>query len=189
MTQTNPFRLAVDAGMILAFTLTAFFALTSATIPVLAGDGPLAPTGSHSLTAAGTEQVSAEPNTVTAVIGLEVLRPTVREAVSDAQAVMTDVWGALRAGNIAESDIRAGHFSIYSDRFGPAGVLHEDQMHYHASNTVFITIRDLDSIDAVLDAVIDAGANNIYSVDFTLPVPAAVETGTRAGAGRRLGQN
>lgn len=189
MTQTNPFRLAVDAGMILAFTLTAFFALNSATIPVLAGGGPLAPTGSHSLTAAGAEQVSAEPNTATAVIGMEVLRPTVKEAVSDAQAVMTDVWGALRAGNIAESDIRAGHFSIYSDRFGPDGVLHEDRIYYHASNTVFITIRDLDSIDAVLDAVIDAGASNIYSVDFTLPVPAALETDTHAGAGRRLGQN
>lgn len=189
MTQTNPFRMAVDIGMILAFTLTAFFALISAAVPVLAGDAPLPSTGSHLLTAAGNEQVSMEPNTATAVIGMEVLRPTVREAVSDAQAVMTDVWDALRAGNIAEADIQTGHFSIYSDRFGPDGVLHEDKIYYHASNTIFITIRDLDSIDAVLDAAIDAGASNIYSVDFTLPVPAAVETGTHAGAGRRLGQN
>lgn len=188
MTQTNPIRMAVDVGMILAFTVTAIFALTSVTIPALAGEATLPPTGSHILTSASTEQVSIQPDTATAVIGMEVLRPTVKEAVSEAQTVMTDVWGALREGNIAAEDIRTGHFSIYSDRFGPDGLLHDDQMFYHASNTIFITIRDLETIDAVLDAVIDAGASSIYSVDFTLPVPAAIETGTHAGAGQRLGQ-
>ena len=52
-------------------------------------------------------------------------------------------------------------------------------MRYHATNTLFITIRDLDSIDAVLDAAIDAGANNIYSVDFTLADPAQLRLNPR----------
>lgn len=171
MPQTNPIRMAVDVGMILAFTVTAFFVLISAAIPVLAGGNPLASPGSRLFTAAGNEPVRVEPDTATAVIAMDILRPTVKEAVSEAQAVMTDVRGALRAGNVAEADIRTGHFSIYSDRFGPDGLQHDDRMYYHASNTIFITIRDLDRIDAVLEAVIDAGASNIYSVDFTLPVP------------------
>lgn len=189
MPQTNPFRMTVDIGMILAFTLIALFSLTSATIPALAGDEPLASTGSHSLTAAGTEHVNTEPNMATAVIGMEVLRPTVKEAVSAAQTVMTDVWAALVAQNIDESDIRISHLNIFAERLGPDGLRNDNQTRYHASNTLLITIRDLDSIDAVLDAVIDAGASNIYSVDFSLPDPAALESETHARADPRPRQN
>ena len=162
MRHTNPIRMAVDLGMILSFTLTALFALISATTPALAGKDLPAPTGPHAVTAAGKGTVSIEPNIATATIGVEVLRPTVKEASSAAQTVLADVWAALVAQSIDESDIRISHLNIFAERFGPAGLLNEDEMRYHASNTLFITIRDLDSIDAVLDAAIDASANNIH---------------------------
>lgn len=180
MPYTNPIRMAVDLGMILAFTLTALFVLLPGTPPVLADvsfltstgtDSPAA-AGSHAVTAADKGIVSIEPDVATATIGVEILRPTVKEATSVAQ-------------NIDESDIRIGHINIYAERLGPNGLLNENQTRYHANNTLLITIRDLDTIDAVLDAAIDAGANNIYSVDFSLPGPAAVESETRVAAGLR----
>ncbi|MDE0199189.1 MAG: SIMPL domain-containing protein [Caldilineaceae bacterium] len=190
MPYTNPFRMAVDLGMILAFALTALFVLFPGTPPVLAdatfltstGTESPASTGLHAVTAAGKATVSIEPNVATATIGVEVLSPTVKEATSAAQAVMEDIWAALVAQNIDESDIRISHLNIFAERLGPGGLLNENQARYHASNTFLITIRDLDSIDAVLDAAIDAGANNIYSVDFSLPDPAAVESEARADA-------
>lgn len=183
MPHTNPIRMTIDLGMMLAFTLTALLALTATTIPALADkELPLA-AAPHAVTAAGKGAASIEPDLATATIGVEILRPTVKEATSAAQAVLTDVWAALVAQNIDESDIRIGHINIYAERLGPDGLLNENQTRYHASNTLLITIRDLDSIDAVLDAAIDAGANNIYSVDFSLPDPAAVESETHAGAG------
>ena len=185
MPHTNPLRMTVDLGMILAFTLTALFALAATTIPALAGKELPAAVGSHAVTAAGKGAVSIEPDLATATIGVEVLRPTVKEASSAAQAVLTDVWAALVAQNIDESDIRISHLNIFAERLGPDGLLNENQTRYHASNTLLITIRDLDTIDAVLDAALDAGANNIYSVDFSLPDPAAVESEARAGAGSR----
>jgi len=190
MPYTNPIRVAVDLGMILAFTLTALFVLLPGTPPVLADaafltstgtDSPVS-TGAHVVTAAGKETVSIGPNVATATIGVEILRPTVKEATSAAQAVMEDVWAALVAQNVDASDIRINHLNIFAERLGPDGLLSENQTRYHASNTLFITIRDLDSIDAVLNAAIDAGANNIYSVDFSLSDPAAVESETHAGA-------
>ncbi len=189
MPQTNPFRMAIDIGMILAFTLTAFFVLFSATTPAWTDAVSLAPAGTHPVPIADKGVVSTEPHIATAVIGMEVLRPTVKEAVSAAQTVVTDVWDALHARNIAPSDIRISHYNIYAEPFGPDGIRNEDEMRYHASNTIFVTIRDLDSIDAVLDAAIDAGASNIYSVDFTLPDPAAVDSETHARAGPRPRQN
>ena len=193
MPDTNPFRMAVDLGMILTLALTALFVLLPGTPPVLAdaafltstGAEPPALTGPPAVTAAGKGTVSIEPRAATATIGVEILRPTVKEATSAAQVVMEDVWAALVAQNIDESDIRISHLNIFAERLGPNGLLNENQTRYHASNTLFITIRDLDAIDAVLDAAIDAGANNIYSVDFSLPGPAAVESGTSVAAGLR----
>ena len=182
MPHTNPIRMTVDLGMILAFTLTALFALATATIPALAGKELPASTGSHAVTAAGKGAVSTEPDVATATIGVEILRPTVKEATSAAQVVMEDVWAALVAQNIDESDIQISHLNIFAERLGPDGQMNENQTRYHASNILLITIRDLDSIDAVLDAALDAGANNIYSVDFSLSDPAAVESEARAGA-------
>ena len=176
MRHTNPFKMAVDLGMILAFTLTALLGLSAATPTAVAGAQPPGP---HALTAAGKNAAVIEPNVATATIEVELLRPTVKEATSAAQAVMADVWAALLAQRIDESDIRASHLSVFAGRFGPGGLLNEDEMRYHASNTLFITIRDLDSIDAVLNAAIDAGANNIYSVDFTLPDPAQLRLNPR----------
>lgn len=189
MPYTNPIRMAVDLGMILAFTLTALFVLLPGTPSVLADaafltstgiDSPAA-AGAHAVTATGKETVSIEPHVATATIGVEILSPTVKEATSASQAVMEDVWAALVAQNVDASDIRISHLNIFAENFGPDGLLNENQTRYHASNTLFITIRDLDSIDAVLDAAISAGANNIYSVDFSLPDPAAVESETHAG--------
>ena len=193
MPYTNPIRMTVDLGMILAFTLTALFVLLPGTPPVLVdaafltslGTASPAAAGPHAVTAAGKEIVSIEPDVATATIGVEILRPTVKEATSAAQAVMTDVWAALVAQNIDESDIRISHLNIFAERLGPDGLLNENHTRYHANNTLLITIRDLDSIDAVLDAAIDAGANNIYSVDFNLPDPAALESETHASAGPR----
>ena len=190
MPHTNPIRMAVDLGMILAFILTALFVLLPGTPPVLAdaafltstGTGSPASSGPHAVTAAGKGAVGIEPDLATAAIGVEILSPTVKEATSAVQAVMTDVWAALVAQNIDESDIRISHLNIFAERLGPDGRLNENQTRYHASNTLLITIRDLDSIDAVLDAAIAAGANNIYSVDFSLSDPAAVESEARAGA-------
>jgi len=66
MPYTNPFRRAVDLGMILAFTLTALFVLFPGTPPVLAdaafltstGTDSPALTGPHAVTAAGKGAVS-----------------------------------------------------------------------------------------------------------------------------------
>ena len=45
-----------------------------------------------------------------------------------------------------------------------------------------VTVRDLDRVGDVLDAVIEAGANNIWGVSFGLEDPAAPQAEARAKA-------
>ncbi len=160
-----------------------FIANTASPAPAaMARAESLTATNSHSVTVVGEGTVSIQPDIATASIGVEVVRPTVREASVAAQSIMEEVQAALLAQNLDETDIQTRHFSIFAERFGPGGLLDEDDVRYRVSNTVFITIRDLESIGDVLDAAIDAGANNIYGVDFSLADPASVESEARAQA-------
>ncbi|MFL7811946.1 MAG: SIMPL domain-containing protein, partial [Anaerolineae bacterium] len=53
---------------------------------------------------------------------------------------------------------------------------------YRVSNMVNVTIRDLDTVGEVLDAVIEAGANNIWGVSFTIEDPSAAQADARSDA-------
>lgn len=102
---------------------------------------------------------------------------------------MEQVHAALLAQDIEDTDIQTRHFSIFAEPFGFNGLSNEDEVRYRVSNTVLITIRDLASIGDVLDAAIEAGAHNIYGVNFRLADPAAVESEARAGGGGRPRQS
>ena len=173
-------------GLVATMTLiliAVFVANTASPAPAaMAREEMLTLPNSHSVTVVGEGTVSIQPDIATASIGVEVVRPTVREASEAAEAIMAEVQTALLAQNIDETDIQTLHFSIFAERFGPGGLLDEDDVRYRVSNTVFITIQDLESIGDVLDAAIDAGANNIYGVDFSLADPASVESEARAKA-------
>ncbi len=181
-------KLKTNAAIGLVATMTlvliaVFIANTASPAPAaMAREERLTVPSSHSVTVVGEGTVSIEPDIATASIGVEVIRPTVREASVAARSIMEEVQAALLSQSIDEMDIQTRHFSIFAERFGPSGLLDEDEVHYRVSNTVFITIRDLESIGDVLDAAIDAGANNIYGVDFSLANPATVESEARAKA-------
>jgi uncharacterized protein YggE len=160
-----------------------FIANTASPAPAaMAREEGLSVAGSHSVTVVGEGTVSIEPDIATASIGVEVVRPSVREASVAAQTIMEEVQAALLSQSIDGVDIQTRHFSIFAERFGPGGLLNEDEVRYRVSNTVFITIRELESIGDVLDAAIEAGANNIYGVDFSLANPATVESEAREQA-------
>jgi uncharacterized protein YggE len=53
---------------------------------------------------------------------------------------------------------------------------------YIVSNMVNVTIRDLDKVSTVLDAVVEAGANNIWGVNFSLEDQTTAQADARAKA-------
>ncbi|MEJ2733424.1 MAG: SIMPL domain-containing protein [Anaerolineae bacterium] len=58
----------------------------------------------------------------------------------------------------------------------------EAQPLYRVSNMVNVTIRDLESVGDVLDAVVEAGANNIWGITFAVDDPSDALANARAGA-------
>ena len=172
--------ICLAATIAIAFT-TLFFATAPPLAPAaLASDKTTASASTKSVTVVGEGVVNIEPDVATARIGVVVLRTTVREASSEANGIMQAVKAVLLAQNIEEKDIQTRHFDISAERYGPEGLLPEEQVQYRVRNTAYVTIRNLDNIGDILDAAIEAGANDIGSVRFSLENPAAVESEARA---------
>jgi uncharacterized protein len=134
------------------------------------------------ITVVGEGKVTLEPDIARVTIGVETVTDTVKDASDQNRAAVEAVLAALVEQGIAEEDIQTSGFSIFAERFGPEGPLAEGDVRYRVSNNVMVTIRDLDSVGTILDAAIEAGANNIYGVEFALDDPNVAESDARAAA-------
>lgn len=142
----------------------------------------LSPTPSlteHALTVLGQGTVSASPDVASASIGVETVAPTVAEATRENSATMATVIARLKEMGVAENDIQTAGYSISSQpepAATPAGA------GYRVSNVVQAKIRDLQQVGPILDGAIQAGANQVYGVTFSLEDRAAAEAQARAAA-------
>lgn len=122
----------------------------------------------RTITVVGEGKVSIRPDVARANIGVDVLKNSVKEASAENKTVLDAVLAALKEQGIAEKDIQTSGYSIYAERYGNEGPLPENKVNYRVSNNVSVIIRDLDKVGAVLDAAVEAGANNIYGIEFIL---------------------
>lgn len=146
----------------------------------------------HSVTVVGEGVVTIEPDIANANIGVEVVEDGLQDAVAAARVTMEAVLSALMEAGVAEEDIQTSGFNIWAERnySAPPMPMAEssseeepaEQVRYHVTNNVLVVIRDLESIEGVLDAAIDAGANNIYGISFSLDDPSVVESEARQKA-------
>lgn len=136
----------------------------------------------RTITVVGEGKVRIKPDIAQATIGVEVMKPTVKEASSGAREVMEAVLKTLKEQGVDEKDIQTSGFSVYAERpYGPEG-LSENELLYRVSNQVAVTIRDLETVETVLGATMEAGANSIYGVTFSLADPSRVESEARKEA-------
>jgi uncharacterized protein YggE len=136
----------------------------------------------QTITVVGEGKVTLEPDIARVNIGVETVTSTVQAASAENRAAVEAVLAALEAQGIAEEDIQTSGFSIFAERYGPEGPLAEGDVRYRVSNNVMVTIRELDNVGTILDAAIEAGANNIYGVEFALDDPSSVESDARQQA-------
>lgn len=142
----------------------------------------------QTITVVGQGSVRIEPDVAQVSIGVETMAETVSEAVQENEVKMTSILEALAEAGIADKDVQTMHYSIQFERYPEplprvAGTESgEPQPQYRVSNMVTVTVRDLDKVGEVLDGVVEAGANNIWGVSFSLADPEAAQADARADA-------
>ena len=130
----------------------------------------------------GNGKVELKPDMASIYIGVHTEGPDAVEAVSSNNEKTQAVIDALIELGVAEEDIQTTNFSIYpQQRYDPQGQP-TGEIIYMVDNTVFVKVRDLDSIGAVLDSAVKAGANSINGISFDVEDKSAALSEARAAA-------
>ena len=149
-------------GLLLALSLIAI------SIPV-AAQQPDAPRG---VTVVGLGEVRAKPDLAVVRIGVVSQGATARAALDENNKSMQAILAALSGQAIAEGDVQTSQFTVQPRyHHDPEGQDPPRIDGYEVSNQVAVTIRNLDSLGAVLDLAVGVGSNQILGIDFTLADP------------------
>ena len=117
----------------------------------------------------GSGVVSLAADTATLQIGVNTRKESVKEAQKENANLMAAVMEAIKKAGIEEKDIMTSQFNVFSSYEYSTSVLGKETRtpYYEVQNTVTVIIHDLSMVGAVLDAVMDAGANTTYGISFS----------------------
>jgi uncharacterized protein YggE len=141
-----------------------------------AAEGP-----NRTITVIGEGTAAASPDLARVSIGVTTSAPTATEATKENNDKMTGIINTLKDLGIADKDIQTTNYSISPEFSSQKGETNQITG-YRVSDTVQVTVRNLDKIGTVLDQVTQAGANNISGISFSIENPATLRAEARAQA-------
>jgi uncharacterized protein YggE len=136
----------------------------------------------HTITVTGSGTAYGTPDVVLVGLGVDVSNADIQVAMNDASNRMNAIMQALEAGGVDQKDIRTDSFNIYQDnsQSGPAGPqAQEGQPVYRVSTTVSVTVRQTDKVGNLLAAAVNAGANTVNYIQFSIEDRTALESQAR----------
>ncbi len=136
----------------------------------------------HLISVTGTGRVVISPDVADLRVGVSATKPTVKAARDTAAASMTRVVAALKKLGIADADIQTTVLSLqpiydYSTNSNPPRLTG-----YQLSNSVSVTVRNLDKVGDAIDDALAAGATSFDGVTFRVDDPAKAEAQARQAA-------
>jgi uncharacterized protein len=105
-------------------------------------------------------------------------------AFSQANSTIDQVIAAVQEAGVAPEDIRTTGLDIYNEQppyMGEPNAAPPAPM-YRVNNRIRITIRDIAQVEQVIDAAVNAGANNIFGLTFGFNDRSGLESEARASA-------
>lgn len=121
----------------------------------------------------GTGVAYGEPDTAVLDLGVSTVADDVKTAMAQADEVMNAVREAVQAAGVAAEDIVTTGLHVWRDeRTDRDG--NPTATRFQVRHTYQLTVRDIDSVGDVLAAAVEAGANEVGGITFTLSDPAAL---------------
>ena len=135
-----------------------------------------APSGAQgeapSIVVVGEGAVSAPPDSAQVRAGVVTEATTAAAAVAANNEAMKRVLKALAAAGVPSKDVQTESLSVQPRyRAGSQGRRQSEIVGYEVSNRVRVTIRELDSLGAVLDDLVRQGVNQLHGIQFSVRDP------------------
>lgn len=126
--------------------------------------------GSGTITVPGRGSVRVAPDVADLRLGIVSIRPSAAAARLAAAATMVAILDALRAAGVDRRDLRTTLVGLDAvrDYASPSGPTITG---YQLTNMVEATVRAVDTVGAVIDAALAAGASSMDGLTFRLADP------------------
>jgi uncharacterized protein YggE len=141
------------------------------------GGGGISPTGqfTEGLVVVGTGTARAEPEVAQITFGVELRGDDPAALVDEGARKIDRAIAAARELEIADEDVRTIGYNLWVENvYDPETGVSTGEVVYHVSHNVQVILRDLDRAGELLAAVVEAGANSISEVSFTVEDPQAL---------------
>ncbi len=145
---------------------------------------------SNSITVSGENKVMVSPDVATISFVIDETKSTSKEAQALVSAKMDKVKKALVDFKVSDKDVKTVSYSVYpkynyvycvATTYVPCSSK-EKLEGYIVSQSIAIKVRDLDNVGKVLEALTQAGINNISGPEFTVDNMDKVRTDARGKA-------
>ncbi len=133
-------------------------------IVIQLADDTLKSVNKLTVTANGTVKVM--PDVAYTTIGVVTQKKNMKDAQTANKELMNAVIAALKGAGLTDDDIRTVNYSVYPVYDYSDGVSKIKM--FEVSNTVELTMRDIDKVGEYLDIAAAAGANTSYSIRFDI---------------------
>ncbi len=137
----------------------------------------------RTITVTGHGEANAAPDEAHINVGVNVIAPTAREANTQAARAMAALIAVLMQNGIEGSSVQTGIIFIRPQFDSPPNKAPR-RVGHNATNTVQVTTDALDKVGAMLDALVDAGGDNITlnNIQFSLRDPSTIQDSARLAA-------
>jgi uncharacterized protein len=141
--------------------------------------------GGATITVVGHGELFAEPDQATITVGVQLYNESAQEASAELRERMDAVVTAIKSLGVLECNIQTTNYSIFFERDyqTPLATRNEEGRPvgiYRVENMVRVTVADISRAVAVVEAAIEAGANQLYGINFSFSDPDELDARARA---------
>jgi len=137
----------------------------------------------NTLRVTGTGRATGTPDMARLDLGVETRDEDIATAVSETNSKMSELTQALTKLGIANEDLLTTQYNIRQDEpIDPQTGRPTGSGEYVVSNTLKVTVRDIDQISQVIETGLDSGANRVFGLTFDIEDTAELESQARSQA-------
>jgi uncharacterized protein YggE len=137
----------------------------------------------HTIFVTGVGEAIGEPDVAVINLGVNITGSEVVTAVDEANAIIDAIGQAVEALGVESQDVTTVAFNVWPEyRWDPETGQQTDVITYHIDSNIRVVVRQVETMGEVISAGLEAGANNVYGIEFNIQDTTALEAEARIAA-------
>lgn len=131
----------------------------------------------------GIGEAIGEPDVAIINLGVNITGSDVAATVDEANSIIDAIGQAVQALGVEPQDVTTMTYNVWPEyRWDPETGQQTDEITYHIDSMVRVVVRQVETMGEIISAGLEAGANNVYGIEFSIQDTTALEAEARLDA-------